>query len=243
MLVAIGRSENVGRCRFAQRGRARLRDNMRFQLKLVSVWALATAFIAFSAPAKASLIVEGDAVLDPTTNLQWLNAAATENLSPNQALAANPGYQLATFSQVETLLEDNGIPASVLPNTPGTPYDPSNFLTLSQPLLALFNYNIFPPGTATLPTLGSSYETPGNVLNTSGTGAGLVQFEIQNALFSKGITVTYSDFSNNLGNGGGGDFDFLVMPVATPLPATLPLFAGGLGFVGYLTRRRKKNGA
>ena len=26
----------------------------------------------------------------------------------------------------------------------------------------------------------------------------------------------------------------------TPLPATLPLFAGGLGFVGYLTRRRKK---
>ena len=27
---------------------------------------------------------------------------------------------------------------------------------------------------------------------------------------------------------------------ATPLPATLPLFAGGLGFVGYLTRRRNK---
>ena len=26
---------------------------------------------------------------------------------------------------------------------------------------------------------------------------------------------------------------------STPLPATLPLFAGGLGFVGYLTRRRK----
>jgi hypothetical protein len=29
---------------------------------------------------------------------------------------------------------------------------------------------------------------------------------------------------------------------ATPLPATLPLFAGGLGFVGYLTRRRKRGG-
>jgi hypothetical protein len=27
---------------------------------------------------------------------------------------------------------------------------------------------------------------------------------------------------------------------ATPLPATLPLFAGGLGFVGYLTRREKR---
>ena len=30
-------------------------------------------------------------------------------------------------------------------------------------------------------------------------------------------------------------------PPATPLPATLPLFAGGLGFVGYLTRRKKRN--
>jgi hypothetical protein len=29
-------------------------------------------------------------------------------------------------------------------------------------------------------------------------------------------------------------------PTATPLPATLPLFAGGLGFVGYLTRRKKR---
>ena len=27
---------------------------------------------------------------------------------------------------------------------------------------------------------------------------------------------------------------------ATPLPATLPLFASGLGFVGYLTRRKKR---
>ena len=30
---------------------------------------------------------------------------------------------------------------------------------------------------------------------------------------------------------------------ATPLPATLPLFAGGLGFVGYLTRRKRKTRA
>jgi hypothetical protein len=29
---------------------------------------------------------------------------------------------------------------------------------------------------------------------------------------------------------------------ATPLPATLPLFAGGLGFVGYLSGRRKRSG-
>ena len=28
---------------------------------------------------------------------------------------------------------------------------------------------------------------------------------------------------------------------ATPLPATLPLFAGGLGLMGYLSRRKKRN--
>jgi hypothetical protein len=39
-----------------------------------------------------------------------------------------------------------------------------------------------------------------------------------------------------------GAFDILGADVtATPLPATLPLFAGGLGFVGYLTRRRKQS--
>jgi hypothetical protein len=30
-------------------------------------------------------------------------------------------------------------------------------------------------------------------------------------------------------------------PTVTPLPATLPLFAGGLGFIGYLAKRRKQN--
>lgn len=40
---------------------------------------------------------------------------------------------------------------------------------------------------------------------------------------------------SNADKGLNGSFN------ATPLPATLPLFAGGLGFVGYLTRRRKRN--
>lgn len=34
-----------------------------------------------------------------------------------------------------------------------------------------------------------------------------------------------------------------ITSTATPLPTTLPLFAGGLGFVGYLAKRRKKNAA
>jgi len=33
----------------------------------------------------------------------------------------------------------------------------------------------------------------------------------------------------------------LTLPEPTPLPAALPLFAGGLGFIGYLAKRRKKS--
>jgi hypothetical protein len=37
----------------------------------------------------------------------------------------------------------------------------------------------------------------------------------------------------------GGSLD--EVPAATPLPAALPLFAGGLGMVGFLARRKKRN--
>ena len=38
----------------------------------------------------------------------------------------------------------------------------------------------------------------------------------------------------------GAQFPEFAEVSTTPLPATLPLFAGGLGFVGYLTRRKKR---
>lgn len=46
-------------------------------------------------------------------------------------------------------------------------------------------------------------------------------------------------FSDTTGNSPAFEFD--IGEAATPLPATLPLFAGGLSFVGYLTKRRKQN--
>lgn len=41
-------------------------------------------------------------------------------------------------------------------------------------------------------------------------------------------------------NGGGIALNINGPPSATPLPAALPLFAGGLGVVGWAMRRRKK---
>jgi hypothetical protein len=45
-----------------------------------------------------------------------------------------------------------------------------------------------------------------------------------------------ADVSSTTGNTGGIDF---AQVSQTPLPAALPLFAGGLGFMGFLGRRRK----
>jgi len=48
---------------------------------------------------------------------------------------------------------------------------------------------------------------------------------------------TGTDYFNRSGNPG---FQSAIeLTSTTPLPATLPLFAGGLGFVGYLTRRKR----
>jgi hypothetical protein len=35
--------------------------------------------------------------------------------------------------------------------------------------------------------------------------------------------------------------DQILAVAATPIPAALPLFAGGLGLMGFLARRRKRN--
>jgi hypothetical protein len=102
--------------------------------------------------------------------------------------------------------------------------------TISEDFQSLFSYPI--SGTYTpsysftldyredfvtlIPQLGA-VDVP---FDTTGTGQG-----------TGSLKVDAVDTNPGTGNG----------PAATPLPATLPLFAGGLGFVGYLTRRKKQN--
>lgn len=71
----------------------------------------------------------------------------------------------------------------------------------------------------------------GCALTPSCTGAG---FDLATFTVSSG-----SIGSVELIDTGQAAFEFGTVS-ATPLPATLPLFAGGLGFVGYLTGRKKR---
>jgi hypothetical protein len=93
-------------------------------------------------------------------------------------------------------------------------------------------------------------------------GSGAFNAEIDNILYSganvfsyqggialllvNGATV-YLSADGNPGGSGEGTGGYCGIEgaatadlSATPLPAALPMFAGGLGFVGWLTRRRKQ---
>jgi hypothetical protein len=101
------------------------------------------------------------------------------------------------------------------------------------------SFSILP---ATLDT-GSQFQTePNGKIDTltaeeSGSGANTVLF----------LDVFSQSWELHEGNDDGHTSDKGKLVItgpdlvsATPLPATLPLFAGGLGFVGYLTRRKKR---
>jgi hypothetical protein len=80
-----------------------------------------------------------------------------------------------------------------------------------------------------------SGESPGD----PGTG-GQSGYTLNLNLGGTGFNILYSSHSNL------DDGTFTIGPgviASTPLPSTLPLFAGGVGLVGYLARRRKKSTA
>ena len=69
-------------------------------------------------------------------------------------------------------------------------------------------------------------------------------------LFTASNTDELLVFASTVTTGGGGQFDQAFGPAldnvsitATPLPAALPLFAGGLGALGLLARRKKRKAA
>ena len=67
-------------------------------------------------------------------------------------------------------------------------------------------------------------------------GSGTVNAAVEITGLNSFTSLTFSD---TVGNSPAFEFD--IGEAATPLPATLPLFASGLGFVGYLAKRRKQN--
>jgi len=120
-------------------------------------------------------------------------------------------------------------------------------ITGLAPTGTLFNNDnlLFPVGTTfTGPPIVSgthSYVSASN-LDTKGVAVttALGTFDIFGAFVPNATDVTAGNNYDEFGPTGFGVGTFAL--TATPLPATLPLFAGGLGFIGYLVRRRNRTG-
>ena len=94
--------------------------------------------------------------------------------------------------------------------------------------------------------------TPGNKDAINGTSINK-DLKIAFAVVNGGSTAYV--FLEDIARKGDKDFDDMVIridafdahgsdpPVVTPLPAALPLFAGGLGVLGFFARRRRKRAA
>jgi hypothetical protein len=115
----------------------------------------------------------------------------------------------------------------------------------------LFNNNVAPGTSSVTFTVNAGSVpflfravTPGNLVANNG---GPIATGLQIAFARVSETVFYAFFDDG-GAGPDKDFDDMVVritdpPIATPLPATLPLFATGLGALGLLGWRRKRKRA
>jgi hypothetical protein len=101
------------------------------------------------------------------------------------------------------------------------------------------------------PILGTDLTNPTNsnsftVSNGKITSALFYYTVTGGGYFEISSSASYRDLLLNYSAAGviepGNFTTFTPVDATTPLPATLPLFAGGLGFIAYWTRRRKRSG-
>jgi hypothetical protein len=130
------------------------------------------------------------------------------------------------------------------------PADFSNNESSENPTYYIFTFSVGPDATDYLnvsypynPSSTANVANPSEEL-TLQIGSGPVTDYDNTTGFSVAFTDgTYSvtmGLVNNTDPTNSISLTSMAMYASTPLPGTLPLFAGGLGFVGYLTRRRKQ---
>jgi hypothetical protein len=173
--------------------------------------------------------------------LTWLVAPASANTIANFSLDkvtfSGGGTAIGTFTldlttstlsnvNITTSMDSVSVPFSDF----GTTYTDTGGRSFFNGVTTSFQFTQVIVGVVY--TLGLNVGGPLTALNLAGSPSfGLVGFsETETSDLCEGQCGTRTI--------NGGSLDVGVS--ATPLPATLPLFAGGLGLLGYLSRRRRQ---
>ncbi len=194
--------------------------------------------LALAGAARASIIAgtyDGQSVaIDTATNLAYLNASATLGQSVDTSLADYPQFTLATGPQLDSLLEDAGIPAADVPNGSITDTTPGNLLA------STLGYSVNP----WIQTVGSrastwEYQSYMGVQDPLGTTVDEDYLDVRNPpLGSTGTSTTYLTLFNQPTSSQSDVFNLLV--TAVPEPGTISLI--GIGMAGLAMRRRRAHG-
>jgi hypothetical protein len=152
-------------------------------------------------------------------------SAATYNFSfaeTNDLIGGNFGSGSGTFTTSDTPVQFLGQTTFEITSITGT----VNGSAIVAPTSANGYGAYYTTGPSSLDGTGANFKT------AAGTS---VSFFFQENLDAYRINLT-SPFEDGLVSA-----TFTPAVSATPLPAALPLFAGGLGLVGFLSRRRKRS--
>ena len=199
-----------------------------------------TAFFLMASTARASLVSAMDGgvavTVDTGSGLEWLDASNTLGQVVSTAQADFPQFQLATESQIETLLVDAGYPAGQLPN--GSTSDSTAGNLLASTLGYSLNYwvQFYGPGAS-----GWEYQSFAYYLDSAGTGVDQVDLDVRNPpLGNDGTYTNFYALGDSFSTGSSNNFVMLVKVV--PEPGTAILLSLGVILVGLGRgglRRRK----
>ena len=230
---------------------------MKRSVQLLTLSAAALALFAFSHKASADTITAQDTGTAP---FSVFNVGTSSSSGfKNSNTINSPGFDnitSITFSGTGT-----GVYAGSTSGVADSPFTLGTFSATSCSPNCAEYFAVQPGGTVTV-TFSSAQTTLDMLWGTVDTAMGY------NLVTGGGNTITGAEIDAALGNPASGTvnaaveitgltpfttltfqdttgnspaFEFDLGAAATPLPATLPLFAGGLGFVGYLTKRRKQS--
>jgi hypothetical protein len=228
---------------------------MKRSVQVLTLSATALALFAFSHKASADTITVQDSGTAPFNVFNVGTSASTGLINSNTI--TNPGFD--NISSITFSGSGTGVYAGSSGNA-ASPFTLGTFsATACSPSCPEY-FAAQPGGTITV-TFSSAQTTLDMLWGTVDTATGY------NLVTGNGDTITGATINGLLGNPSSGSvnsavevtgltpfttltfqdttgnspaFEFDLGASATPLPATLPLFASGLGLVGYLAKRRKQ---